>query len=126
MAATLDLGLIADEFFRCSAAGDAAGVAALCAPDCRIKQNIGEESGAGALIGLIEGLAAGGITTSYSDIRRVVTDGVVVEQHVITLRRSDGVEVSGDACVVMRFDDAGMLVRADEYLDGSQFAAIFG
>lgn len=125
MSATPDLAAIADEFFRCSAAGDAAGVAALCAPNCRIKQNIGEESGVEALIGLIEGLAAGGITTSYSDVRRVVAAGVVVEQHVITLRRADGVEASGDACVVMRFGDDGLLVRADEYLDGSQFTAVF-
>ena len=53
-----------------------------------------------------------------------MADGATVEQHVVTLTRSDGVAVSADVCVVARFDDNGLVTSIDEYLDSAAFAAI--
>ena len=58
-------------------------------------------------------------------MRRVVAASAVTEQHLVTLRRADGVEAASDACVVLRFDDDGKIVRLDEYVDAGSFAAIF-
>ena len=122
----MDLNERMDEFFSRAAAGDADGVAAMCADGCRIKQNIGEEGDAGALVALIRGLSDAGVTTSYRDVRRVAGEHAVTEQHLVTLRRSDGVEVASDVCVVVRFDDEGLATRIDEYVDSAAFAPIFG
>jgi ketosteroid isomerase-like protein len=115
-----------DELFRLAAAGDADGVAAMCADGCVVRQNIGMDGGVDDLVGLIRSLAGAGVTTSYSDIRRVVGEHAVAEQHRVTLARSDGVEVVSDVCVVVRFDEGGRITSLDEYLDGAAFAPIFG
>ena len=120
----MDLEAVTDQFFEHAAAADADGMLALCADGCRIKQNIGDEGGVTELRALVEGLAAGGISVTYSDVRRVVADRAVVEQHLVTLSRSDGVSVAADLCVVLRFDDDGRIVRLDEYLDGGTLAAV--
>ena len=66
-----------------------------------------------------------GVKTAYSDIRRTVADRVVTEQHLVTLSRPDGVKVSCDVCVVVRFDADGLITRVDEYLDTAALAALF-
>ncbi len=121
----IDLAERADRFFLLSEAADTAGLAAMCADGCRVKQNIGEETDVAGLTALVDGFAAAGVTVTYSDVRRVVAPSAVTEQHLVTLRRADGVEVAADACVILRFDDDGMIVELDEYVDAASFAAIF-
>ena len=121
----MELTELMDELFRRAAASDAEGVAAMCADGCAVKQNIGDEGGVDELVAIIRGLADADVTTRYSDIRRVVADHAVTEQHLVTLTRADGVEVSADVCVVVHFDDEGKVVRLDEYLDGAALGPIF-
>lgn len=122
----MDLTERADELFRRSTAGDADGFVALCADGCVFRQNGGPNGGTDGLRALVGGIAAAGVRVAYSDVRRIVTDDVVVEQHVVTLTRPDGVSGSTDVCVVMRFDADGMLVQAEEYLDSAAFASVLG
>ena len=119
----MDLSDLTDQFFEAAAGGDVDGMLSLCAPDCRFKQNIGDEGGTDVLRALVEGLAALGVTVSYSDVRRIVADGAVTEQHLVTLTRADGEAITADVCVVLRFDDDGRITRLDEYLDGSSLSA---
>lgn len=119
----MDLSDLTDQFFSAAAAADVDAMLALCADECRFKQNIGDEGGTEVLRELVEGLAALGVTVSYSDVRRVVAGAAVTEQHLVTLARGDGSSVSADVCVVIRFDDDGRITRLDEYLDGAALAA---
>jgi ketosteroid isomerase-like protein len=72
----------------------------------------------------VQGIKNDGVSVKYSDVRRSVGDGFVVEQHVVTLTRPDGKSASTDVCVVLRFDDDGMITRLDEYVDSAVFAAL--
>jgi ketosteroid isomerase-like protein len=122
----MDLDALTDRFFVLSAAADGDGVVAMCADDGRFKQNFGEEGGVDTLRALVEGTGAAGIAVAYSDVRRLVTESAVTEQHTVTLTRTDGVQVASDVCVVLRFDDRGLITRLDEYVDTAAFAPIFG
>lgn len=122
----MDLEARTGDLFDKFAAQDGAGVAALCASGFLAKQNNGPESDVETMLaGLHEMLWAKGVETAYSEVRRVVADGAVAEQHVVTLTRPDGVKASSDVCVVLRFDDDGLITRIDEYLDMAAFAPLF-
>ena len=121
----MDLNALTDQFFTLSAAGDAAGLAAMCSEDARIKQNIADEGDVDSLVNTIEGMKALGLTVRYSDVRRVIADTAVTEEHRATITRTDGVEASSDICVVLRFDEDGLITRLDEYVDGAAFASVF-
>ena len=122
----MDLGARTSELFDKFAGQDGDGVAALCASGFLAKQNNGPESDVETMLaGLDEMLWAQGVETAYSDVRRVVADRAVTEQHVVTLTRPDGVEASSDVCVVLRFDDDGLITRIDEYVDMAAFAPLF-
>lgn len=122
----MDLDSLTDQFFAYAAAGDHDALVAMCADDCVVKQNIAEETTAEGLRDLVAMLAAAGVTTAYSDVRRITGDRTVTEQHLITLSRADGVESASDVCVVLRFDDDGRITRLDEYLDSAAFAELLG
>ena len=62
---------------------------------------------------------------SVSEVRRSVGDGFVVEQHVVALTRPDGKSATTDVCVVLRFDDDGLITRLDEYADSAVFASLY-
>ena len=114
--------MLMDELFRCTSTGDVDGVASMCAPGMRVKQNSGDDADIATLLALVGGIAAAGVTVDYSDVRRVIGERSVAEQHLVTLRRSDGVEASVDVCVVVRFDGDGRVERLDEYFDPSPVA----
>jgi hypothetical protein len=122
----MDLSTLMDELFRRAAAADVDGVAAMCAPGIRFKQNSGDDGDLAALLELIGGIAAAGVTVSYTDVRRVVGDRSVAEQHLATLQRADGVEAKADVCVIVRFDAEGRVERVDEYFDPSPFGDVLG
>ena len=54
---------------------------------------------------------------TYDDVRLVVGDGVVVEQHRIRSTTPGGVLIDTDVCVVLRIDADGRITRLDEYSD---------
>ena len=100
------------------------GLASLLAADATMKQNGNPEHDIDGLMAFVQGLKNDGVAVKYSDVRRSVGDDFVVEQHVVTLTRPDGKSASTDVCVVLRFDDVGMITRIDEYADSAVFAAL--
>jgi hypothetical protein len=123
----MDLVAKVEETFKLAVAQDADRLAAMYASNARIKQNFGEEMDVAGLLGFVRGLADAGISFSYENVRRVVGTDAVVEQHDVRLvRAADGLEVVSEVCVVMRFDDAGLIVRVDEYADPAPLQALMG
>ena len=100
------------------------GLEALLTPDAKMKQNGNPEHDVEGLMAFVQGLKNDGVAVKYSDVRRSVGDGFVVEQHVVTLTRPDGKSASTDVCVVLRFDDDGLITRLDEYADSAVFATL--
>jgi ketosteroid isomerase-like protein len=100
------------------------GLEALLAADARMKQNGNPEHDVEGLMAFVQGFKNDGVAVKYSDVRRSVGDGFVVEQHVVTLTRPDGRSASTDVCVVLRFDDVGLITRIDEYVDSAVFATL--
>ena len=101
------------------------GVSDLFAPDAGVRQNANPEHGIDGLLTMIQGLKRDGVSVEYSDIRRNVGDRFVVEQHIVRLTRPDGVSASTDACVVVHFDDTGLISGLHEYVDTAAFGALF-
>ncbi len=66
------------------------GLEALLATDVKMKQNGNPEHDVDGLMAFVKGLKNDGVAVKYSDVRRSVGDGFVVEQHVVTLTRPDG------------------------------------
>lgn len=96
----------------------------LVSPDLLVKQNNNPEHGLDGLMAFVQGLRNDGVAIEYSDVRRSVGDDFVVEQHLVTLTRPDGVSATSDVCVVLRFDADGRVVRLDEYADPGAFAGL--
>lgn len=113
-------------FFQYSAAHAWDALANLCSPDTVFAQN-GHDTDLAGLLAMVDGLTSSGIEYSYSNVRRVVAPEArtVVEQHHVILRRGDGVEATPDACIVMQFDEAGVITRVEEYLDTAALAPLF-
>lgn len=53
----------------------------------------------------------------YVDVRRVVGDHAVVEEHTVVGETPSGRPVRLAACVVVRVDDDGRITTIDEYVD---------
>jgi ketosteroid isomerase-like protein len=121
----MDIGEQAGQFFALFESQQFDGIAALCSPDVRIKQNANPEHDLDGLMAFVGGLKNEGVTVDYSDVRRSVGNDFVVEQHVVTLTRPDGKSASTDVCHVLRFADDGRIVRMDEYSDSAAFATLY-
>ena len=100
------------------------GVSDLFAPDAGVRQNANPEHGIEGLLTMIQGLKRDRVRVEYSDVRRNTGDGFVVEQHIVRLTRPDGVSASTDACVVVHFDENGLISGLHEYVDTAAFAAL--
>ena len=121
----MDLAARTEQLFSIFESQEFDGLAELCSPDVAVKQNNNPEHGLDGLLAFVKGLKNEGVSVQYSDVRRSVGDGFVVEQHVVTLTRPDGKSVSTDVCVVLRFDDDGLITRMDEYADSAVFASLY-
>ncbi len=53
----------------------------------------------------------------YEDVRRVVGDRAVVEEHTVVAESPSGRPLGLAACVVVRIDDDGLISSIDEYVD---------
>ncbi len=122
----MDLGARTEQLFAIFEAQQFDGIEQLFAPEAQIKQNGNPEHGLDGLLAFVGGLKHEGVSVEYSDVRRSIGDGFVVEQHVVTLTRPDGKSASTDVCVVLRFDADGLITRLDEYVDSAAFAALIG
>ena len=120
----MDLAARTAQLFAAFESQEFDGLDSMLAPDVRIKQNGNPEHGMEGLLAFVRGLQHDGVAVQYSDVRRSVGEGFVVEQHVVTLTRPDGKSASTDVCVVLRFDDDGVITRLDEYVDSAVFAEL--
>jgi hypothetical protein len=120
----MDLAATTAELFSIFESQEFDGLERLLAPEAKMKQNGNPEHGLDGLMAFVQGLKNDGVSVAYSDVRRSVGDGFVVEQHVVTLTRPDGKSASTDVCVVLRFDEQGRITRLDEYADSAVFAAL--
>ena len=121
----MDIGARTGQLFSIFESQEFDGLESLLAPDVEIKQNGNPEHGLDGLLAVVQGLKHEGVSVKYSDVRRSVGDGFVVEQHVVTLTRPDGKSATTDVCVVLRFDDQGRITRLDEYADSAVFASLY-
>ena len=95
-------------------------------PDAVARQNIsGRDVKAKELLQSMRMLVESMQGFAYENVRRVIGERAVVEQHDVRMTRRDGQDVVLDVCVVLRFDQAGQIVRLDEYLDSRGAQALF-
>jgi ketosteroid isomerase-like protein len=121
----MDVAEQTDRYLRLLESGDADEVTTMCADSFVFGKNNDAELD---LTGFREHLAriyALGISVTYEAVRRVVATDAVVDEHIARMRHQDGREATGAACVVLRFDDDGIILRLDEYIDGRPFAPLF-
>lgn len=120
----MDLEARTAELFEHFSTQEFEGVTALFAADAQVRQNGNPQHGVDGLMTMIQGLKRDGVSVEYTDVRRLVAASFVVEQHVVTLTRPDGVSAGTDACVVVHFDEAGLISGLHEYVDTAAFAAM--
>ena len=120
----MDLAARTEQLFSIFESQEFDGLESLLSPDVKMKQNGNPEHDMEGLLAFVKGFKHEGVSVKYSDVRRSVGDGFVVEQHVVTLTRPDGKSATTDVCVVLRFDDDGLITRLDEYADSGVFAAL--
>lgn len=117
-----DLDQIAERLFAAFVAHDLDTVASMMAPGAVFNQN-GAGGPFAAVRPMLESLPAVLGDHRYEDVRRVVGDHAVVEEHRIVSTTPAGRSVNLPACVVLRVDDAGLVTSLDEYVDVSGFPA---
>ena len=116
---------LVDDLFGAAEAGDWAAFRNAFADDAVLKQNVGPEQAIDEAMETLPLFTADGTTLKYENVRRVHGDTSVTEMHDAVFTKPDGREIRLDICVVMQFDDAGKITRADEYLDSAAAAALF-
>lgn len=117
----MDLDDLCGRFFDALVAHDHDAVEAMLAPGATITQN-----GTTMTWPEFEPVLAG-ITKvlgdhRYDDIRRVVGDRAVVEEHAVVAQQPDGRPVRLHACVVIRVDADARITSVDEYVDPTRLA----
>ena len=121
----MDTGRIMDDLFDAFARQDAQRLRELCADDFAARRNGSPSVGFDDMIALVRAAFwEPGITSSYSEIRRVVEGRSIAEQHVVTLTTPDGRIVQTDVCVVVHIDEDGLVYSFDEYADGTVLAEL--
>jgi len=120
----MDLGERMDLLTHAFEREDVDLVRSLVSPDARVRRNNGEERDVDMLIATILGLEEAEVVVKYTDVRRVIGDDAVAEQHVVTLIKPDGTSASSEVCLVARFDADGLVTRLDEYVDTSAMAGL--
>lgn len=111
-----ELSGVAERLFQAFVDHDPDTVRALCAPDARFWQAGRGESDLEATLAGIPSMAARIGDHRYEQVRRLVAPDGFVEQHRVRSTLPDGSELDLEACVVVRVDDAGLVIRLDEYV----------
>lgn len=122
---TVDLAALTDRLFRAAEAGEWETFASCFAPGAVLAQNVGKEQPLADALPSLRALTDDGTALRYENVRRFVGRDAVTELHDAVFTKPDGREVCIDICVVIQFDDAGLIVRSDEYLDSRAARALF-
>ena len=86
----MDLAERTGQLFAIYESQEFEGLEALVAPGVITNQNSNPELDLDGLKAFVQGFKNEGVSVKYSDVRRSVGDGFVVEQHVVTLTRPAG------------------------------------
>ena len=111
-----DLDAIAERLFTAFVAHDFDVVATMLAPGAVISQNGNSGSYAQVRPGL-EAMCEVIGDHQYTEVRRVIGDHAVVEEHHVVSTTPAGHALDLAACVVIRVDDDGLITEVDEYVD---------
>jgi hypothetical protein len=88
--------------------------------DATLWQNFGGTSTAAAAVARFRAM---GIQVGYSNVKRIVTGNTLVEQHDTTITLG-AKSVTTPMCLIVEFDDAGLITSVAEYADSAVFAAL--
>ena len=118
----VELEQVAERLFAAFVAHDFDLVESMMTPDATMSQN-----GVGGTFAsarpMLEGITSVLGNHRYEDVRRVVGEHAVVEEHRVVSTTPSGRAVDLAACVVVRVNDAGLITSLDEYIDLSAFPA---
>ncbi len=117
----MDLNVLMDRMLRLAEQGNWDEWALGFAPGATIHQNF--SPGEHSVDDLIAGFRAMDLAVSYSNIRRVIRDGLVVEYHDATLSLG-GKQAVADVALIVEFNDEGKATSINEYLDSAAFATL--
>lgn len=118
----IDLDALCARLFDAFVAHDLDTVESMLAEDAVIVQNGHRMSWAEARPQLAAIMSDVVRNHRYTDVRRVVGVGAVVEEHSVVAETSSGAPLHLHACVVLRVDDAGLITSMDEYVDPTPLA----
>lgn len=107
---------IADRLFEAFVAHDLDTVVEMMTPDAVVVQNGNSMTVAEARV-MIESLVAVIGDHRYEDVRRVVGEQAIVEEHQVRSTAPGGHDIDLTACVVVRVDGDGKITSLDEYAD---------
>ena len=115
---------VAEQLFAAIEAGDVEAVRHLYSPDVEVWNTATRmaqtaEENLRVLSWLVTNLS----DVRYTEIRRQVTAGGFVQEHVLTATRRDGVAIAMPACIVATVVD-GQITRLAEYLDSADVARV--
>lgn len=118
-----DLDALCAQLFDAFVAHDLDTVESMLAPSATITQNgttMTWQEARPALAAI--SAALGG--HRYTNVRRVVGERAVVEEHDVVATLPSGDELRLYACVVVRVDDDGRITSLDEYVDPTPLSAL--
>ncbi len=118
----MDLDALCARLFDAFVAHDLDLVESMLAPGAMITQNGNRSTWAEArpMLAAITDVVR---DHRYEDVRRVVGDHAVVEEHTVVAVSASGNPLRLPACVVVRVDDDGLITEIDEYVDTAPLAA---
>ncbi|SKB07819.1 nuclear transport factor 2 family protein [Aeromicrobium choanae] len=113
-----------DRLTAASEVGDEAAFAHLFSPDATIWQStVQRETSVPEFVRILRILDRTVTELQYVDRRVDVFESGAVEQHVLEgTRMSDRMRVRLQACVVVRFDERGLIRELREYIDSGEAA----
>lgn len=113
-----------DQTFAAAEASDWVAFRSMFADDAVMKQNVGPEQSVDEALKTLPLFTADGTTLRYENVRRVSGPDNITEIHDAVFTKPDGRVVRIDICVVVQFNDAGKIIRTDEYLDSAAAAGL--
>ena len=114
---------LADHLFDAFVAHDLDKVVEMMTPDAVVVQNGNSMTVPDAMV-MIGSLVDVIGDHRYEEVRRVVGEQAIVEEHRVRSTTPGGHDVDLVACVVVRVDDDGKITSLDEYVDTSPLAAV--
>lgn len=114
---------LADRLFDAFVAHELDTVVEMMTPDAVVVQNGNSMTVPEAMV-MIGSLVDVLGDHRYEEVRRVVGEQTIVEEHRVRSTTPGGHEIDLMACVVVRVDDDGKITSLDEYVDTAPLVAV--